>query len=175
MKKLYLIAPTAALLIFVGFYWGFCRAQSVRETQRVEALQAEQKVKAAAEIEARRQAVVEAVRLQAERQKEREARDALERAQVATRQEALVVRDSALLEHQTLSRQLDDLRQELAAENATLAQLSVQRSTQLAEQAFLKTICVQAEANVQAIAAVIAKLPPAEAAVTVGLPDPSRK
>jgi hypothetical protein len=175
MKKLYLIAPTAALIVFIGLYLRFCHSQSVREAQRMEAVQVERKTQAAAEIEARRQAVVEAVRLQSDRQKERDARDALERAQVATRQAALAARDRALLEKQTLSRQLDDLRQELAAENATLAQLSVQRSTQLAEQAFLKTICVQAEANVQAIAAVIAKLPPAEAAVTVGLPDPARK
>ena len=168
MKRSYLIAPLIALLVFAAGYGLFQRDALLREQVRQTQQQAARKAQLAAETEARRQAVVESVRVQAERQKERDAREANERAQLEERQLAVIARDRVLAEKETLTRRLAGLKTELAAEQAALAQLSATRTAALAEQVFLKKFVDQAEANVKALADVIAKLQPADAARSAG-------
>jgi hypothetical protein len=178
MKQTYWIAPLVALLIFAVGYGQFRREQRAREQARTAQLHASRSAHAAAEIEARRQAVVEAVRVQALRQKEREDREAHARRQQEDRQRILAARDSALKEHQALSRQLALLKQELTEQQRALAQLAATRRNALAEQVFLSQFLLQAEANGKALAALIAKLPPAESGrspagtATPGQPKP---
>ena len=162
MKKSYWIAPLIALLVFAAGYGQFRRAEHAREQARSAQRQADRQAQLSAETEARRQAVVEAVRLQANRQKAREEREADERCRQDSRQQDLATRDRSLHEQQTLTRQLAAIKSELATEQAAHAQLTATRRGALTEQVFLKQFLMQAEANVKALAEVIAKLPPAE-------------
>ena len=158
MKKSYWIAPLVALLVFAALFLAFSSAERTREQTRSARAQADLKAKLAAETEARRLAVIEAVRVQAELQKKQDAREAIERGRLESRQNVITDRDQVLHEQQRLTRQLEVLKKELLAEHRALAQLTVNRNAALVERDFLKKIVVQSEANVKALAGVIAQL-----------------
>lgn len=164
MKKAYLLVPFVALLLFIGLYWNFKSGYEAREQAHKAQIQADKKAKLDAEVEARRQAIDEAVKAQEVRKKEREAKEAAERLKQEARQAALDARDKAFHEQEKITRQIERLKQEISAEKAALAKLEVTRTSQLAEQEFLKTYVRKTEANVKALEDVLRKIDQAEAA-----------
>ena len=175
MKKCYWIAPLVALLVFAVLFSGFSSAERTREQTRIAQSQADLNAKLVAETEARRLAVIEAVRVQAELQKKQEAREAIERIRLESRQQAVTDREQAIHEQQRLTRQLEVLKKELAAEQRALAQLTVTRNAALVEREFLKKIVTQSEANVKALAGVISQLSSGEGAPRLEAPALSSK
>ncbi|HEY9250156.1 MAG TPA: hypothetical protein VIO38_13535 [Rariglobus sp.] len=164
MKKAYLFAPLAALLVFVAIYLNFQSGYKARDAERQARVQSEKKARLDAEVEARRKAVDDAVRAQEVRKKEREAKEAAERRKQEARQAALDTRDKAFREQEKITRQIDRLKKDLAAEKEALAKLVEIRASGVAEQAFLKAYLEKAEANVKSLQDVITKLAQAQTA-----------
>jgi hypothetical protein len=164
MNKAYWIAPFAALLVFAGIFINFKSGYAAREKAVQEHVQAEKQLKLQAEVQARRKLVDDALRLQAQRKKEREAKEVAEKARKDERQAALDTRDKAFREQEKLAKQVDNLKKELIAEQAPLAKTEMDRKDAVAEQEFLKTYIEKAKANVQALADVLTKIAAAEQA-----------
>ncbi len=164
MKKAYVFAPLAALLVFTALYLNFKSGYKARESARQVQVDADKKARLTAEVEARRKAVDDAVRAQEVRKKEREDREAAERTKQEVRQAALDARDKAFREQEKISRQIERLKKDIATESDANARRVETRTAGLAEQAFLKTYVQKAEANVKALQDVIAKIAQAESA-----------
>jgi hypothetical protein len=174
MNKAYLFAPVVALLLFIAVYWNFQSGYEAREAARQELIQAEKKAKLAAEVEARRQAVEDAVKAQEVRKKEREAREAADRARQQERQLVIDARDKAFREQEKNSRQLARLKEDLAAEKQALAKLTEARAALVAEETFLRDYVRKAEANVKALETVLQKIAQAEAARLAAAAKPTQ-
>ena len=164
MNKSYWIAPFAALLIFAGVFAHFKSGYEAREKARQAQILSEKQVKLQAEVEARRKAVDDAVRVQAERKKERETKEAAEQVRKEGRQLALDARDKAFREQEKLNRLVENLKKDIAAEQDALAKITQDRDYALADQAFLKTYIERAKTNVKALEDVLTKIDIAEQA-----------
>ena len=139
MNKSYWIAPFAALLLFTGIFAHFKSGYEARDKAKQAQILAEKQVKLQAEVEARRKAVDDAVRVQAERKKEREAKEAAEQARKDARQLALDARDKAFREQEKLNRQVENLKKDIASEQDAIAKITQDRDYAVADQKFLKT------------------------------------
>ena len=164
MRKSYWLAPLVALLIFGGIFVHFKSGYEAREKAKQAQILAEKQVKLQAEVEARRKAVEDAVRVQAERKKEREAKEAAEQARKDARQLALDARDKAFREQEKLGRQIENLKKDITAEQEAIAKATQDRTYALADQAFLKTYIERAKANLKALDDVLTKIDVAEQA-----------
>lgn len=164
MKKTYVLAPLAALLLFTGVYVSFQSGHQARETAREARLKNDRDAKLAAEVKARRQAVDEALVTQARRKKERDARESAERAAQEARQLAVNTRDKAFRDQERAARQLERVKKEIAAEEESLAKLDQTEKSAAAEQVFLKTYVQKTEANARALEAVLLRFAAAESA-----------
>lgn len=164
MNKAYLIAPLVALLVFAGFFTQFKSGYQARENAHDELVQSDKKAKLAAELAARRQALDDAMRIQAERKKEREAREAEERARKDARQVALDARDKAFHDQEDAIKQADSFQKDIDADQDAMAKLTGDRKSSLDELAFLQTYIEKAKANVRALQDVLVKIDAAEQA-----------
>ena len=164
MNKAYWIVPLLSLLVFAAVYSNFKSDYDARVKSRQEHMQAEKQARLQAETEARRKAVDAAVRAQAERQRERDAKEAEERARQEARQAALDARDQAFHEQGELTKQIENLKRDIASEQDAVAQINRDRQSALEEQAFLKAYIVKAQDNVKALEAVLAKITAVEIA-----------
>ena len=164
MKKLYLLAPLVAMIVFTVVYASHRSGLREREAAKREEAAAALKIRNEKEQEERRAAMAEAI-AQAERRKnERDAKAAKDTAEKETRQLAVDARDKAYRDQEKFSRQIERLRKEIEAEQAELAKLAAARKKAEAERAFLVEFVTKSQANVQALQALLTKLntpPPA--------------
>jgi uncharacterized protein YpuA (DUF1002 family) len=169
MKKVYFIAPLAALALFMVFYLQHRSGQLARDKARQEQIVAARDAKLKAEQDARKAAMAEAIEAQTLRKKEREAKAARELAEKEARQIAVDARDKAYREQEKLSRQIERLKLDLTKEKAELVKLAETQKSAATEKAFLQDFVQKAQANVQSLQAVMTKLntpPPAAVAPT---------
>ena len=167
MKKIYFIAPLFALIVFICVYSvhqsGFKKREADKAATAAAALQA----KLTAEQEARKVAMADAIAAAELRKAEKAAKDAKDAADKEARQLAIDARDKAFREQEKTAKQIDRLKKDIEAEQAAIAKLSTQRTEAESEKRFLQDFVVKAQANVQALQALLTKLntpPPAPAA-----------
>ncbi len=158
MKKIYFIAPLAALAVFIGVYAIHRGAQKEREAAKAARVQAELAAKNLAEQDARKAAFAEALALAEQRKKDKAEREAREAADRATRQAEVDARDQAYREQEKLARQIERLKKEIAAEEAAISRLAAARKEGDAEKAFLGEFVTRSRANVKALETLLAKL-----------------
>jgi flagellar biosynthesis GTPase FlhF len=163
MNKTYFIAPFVALLIFSGFYVTHKSGLEGREKAKAVAAEAALKAKNDAELEARKVAMADAIKAAEERKKEKEAKALKEAADKEARQAAIDARDKAFRDQEKSAKQIERLKKDLEVEQAALAKLAAERKEAEAEKAFLVDFVAKAQANVQALQAMLTKLnaPPA--------------
>ena len=164
MNKAYVIAPLAAVLVFGGTYWNFHRGHQAREAARQEQVRLEKESKLQAEVAARRVAIADALVVQTQRKKEREAREAHEKIEKETRQAAIDERDRVFREQDKTSRDIQRVKKDLAAEREAIAKIAESRQDSLAEQTFLRDFVKKAEANAHNLETVLTQFATAEAA-----------
>lgn len=164
MKKAYFIAPLAALAVFIGLYANFQSGYKARETAKIEQQKLAREAKIKAEIDARREAVEEALKSQEARKKEREAKEAKEKLEKEARQAALDARDRVYRDQEKLARQIDRLKKDIALEKEGLAKVQEAKKAALSEQAFLKEFVSKAEANAKSLEDLLNKIAAAETA-----------
>jgi hypothetical protein len=150
MKRIYLLAPLLALLVFGAGDWYF--AGQLAQEQAALAARAE-----AARLQA-------ALAAQSRRKQELADQAARDHDDQAARQTALAARDQARDDQARLARQADQLRRDLADEQAALAALQRDQTAALAEQAFLQRFNTQVAANARDLEAVLKKVTPPGAA-----------
>jgi hypothetical protein len=171
--KTYVLVPLLALLLFGGLYWQATGAMR-RDAEAAEARRvAEHQSRLQAERDAQREALATALAEQERRKQERAAKEVADLAAQEARQAALAKLDSARRRQSDLSRQLDRLRADLAAENRAVADLEAARKAGLAEQAFLRDFTTQADANAKSLAAVLEQILAAQAAARTAAAKPS--
>jgi chromosome segregation ATPase len=166
MKKIYFIAPLFALIVFICVYSvhqsGFKKRESEKAQKAAAALQA----KNTAEQEARKAAMADAIAAAELRKAEKAAKDAKDIADKEARQLAIDARDKAYRDQEKAAKQLDRLKKDIEAEQAAITKLGTQRAEAESEKRFLTDFVGKAQANVQALQSLLAKLntPPAPAA-----------
>lgn len=158
MKKVYFIAPLAALALFMAVYFQHRSGQIARDKAKAEQVLAAREAKLKAEQDARKAAMADAIRAQELRKAEREARAARETAEKAARQQAIDARDKAYHEQEKLGRQIERLKLDLAKEKAELAKLAETRKAADAEKTFLQDYVRKAQANTQSLQTLLTKL-----------------
>lgn len=167
MKKVYFIAPLAALALFMAVYFQHRSGQIARDKAKAEQVLAAREAKLKAEQDARKAAMADAIRAQELRKAEREAKAAREAAEKAARTLAIDARDKAFHEQEKLGRQIERIKLDLAKEKAELAKLAETRKAAEAEKTFLQDYVRKAQANTQSLQTLLTKLntpPPAPAA-----------
>lgn len=164
MKKTYLLVPLAALLLFGVVYRNFDRGYAQREQAARDQARLEREIKLKAEAEARTRSIEDALRLQALRKKEREEREAREREAKEARQLAIDARDKAFRDHDSLSRQIERIKKDIAAEQAAQAEIAATVKATEAERVFLKEHLARAEENLRALDALLKTIAAADAA-----------
>lgn len=164
MKKVYFIAPLAALALFMVVYFQHRSGQIARDKAKQEQVVAARDAKLKAEQDARKAAMADAVRAQEIRKKDRDAKAAREVVEKEARQVAVDARDKAYREQEKLSRQIERVKLDLAKEKTELAKLAETQKVAATEKTFLQDFVQKAQVNVQSLQAVMTKLntpPPA--------------
>lgn len=175
MPKIYFIGPLAALALFAVVFINFKSGYREREQARVAAVAAAKESKLKAEVDARRQAIEAALRVQEERKKEREVKEARERVEKETRQLALDAREAAYRDQEKLNRQLERVKKEVAAAKEAQAKLEAVKAAALAERTFLRDFVQKAEASVKKFETVLAQIDSAERARTAAAVEAAKK
>ena len=157
MNKIYFFCPLLALLLFSGFYLSHRRGTDARELAKSQAAEAALLAKNAAELNARKAAMTEAIATAAQRKIEKEAKAARETAQKAARQDALEAREKAFRDKEKSAIKIERIQKEIAAEQTAIEQLATARKAAEGELAFLQKFVTKAQANLQALQAVLAK------------------
>ena len=164
MNKVYLTAPFAALLLFIGaFVWSQSGVKQ-REAEKKQAAIAAHAAKAAADKTARDAAIAEQLVLNEQRQKERTAHEARETADRAARDAAIDARDAAYRDQERLKRDLERLKREIAAETEIVNRLQIDHDASLSEKTFLEKFVPQAAAQVAELERVLRQIATAESA-----------
>lgn len=173
MKKLYLVAPLAALLVFGGLYATYsirrehalAVQQAQAETDRLEKIRRDQ-----AAVAASREAAAKA---DAERRQARLARAqhdaALKDAQAAAERQ----RTQAFEQERKLRTQIERRRTEVARATESLAVLTPRQKELADESAFLADYLTRAEPNREAYVRLVEKIDAAEKLAAAPAPAPS--
>ena len=164
MNKVYFTAPLVALLVFIGAYTWSQSGHQQRTAERQAAAKAEHAAKLAAEQEARRVALEEAMREQTALRKQRAERTEREAAEREARAVALDARDAAFRDQERLARDIERLKREVASEQEAVNKLQSDHDAALAEQRFLADFIPQARANATALERVLQQIATTEAA-----------
>src|SRR5271163_2142245 len=136
-KRIYIIAPILMLVLFGGYYWNF-RSQYTAHQAEIAAAQKDRKEeKLRADQAARDVAMADALAAQAERKKERAAREALEQKQRDDKENAVLDSEKAEQESQRLERQVEKLTKDVADNEKDIAALEADDTKQVTEIGFL--------------------------------------
>ena len=158
MNKTYFIAPLLALAVFSGVYISHRSGLKEREAAKVAAAEAALQAKNEADLAARKVAMADAIAAAELRKKEKEAKAAKDAADKEARQVAIDARDKAFRDQEKAAKQIDRLKKDIEAEQATIAKLAAARKEAEAEKAFLVDFVAKAQTNVQALQALLTKL-----------------
>ena len=158
MNKTYFIAPLLALIVFSGFFLSHRSGLKEREAAKAAQVEAALKAKNEADLAARKAAMADAIAANELRKKEKEAKAAKDAADKEARQLAIDARDKAFRDQEKSARQIERLQKEIEAEQAALAKLAAARKEAEAEKAFLVDFVAKAQANVQALQALLTRL-----------------
>lgn len=164
MKKVYVIAPALALLLFFGYWWNYNKQYKAAQLAKIEADHQALIEKREQEARDRELAIKQALEKQAEQRKEREAKEAQRQKEREERQAAKESREKADRERQKLKRQLELLNEDIEKETAAVTKLDEKKKFLVGEEAFLREYVAKAESNQGALTSVIQKITAAEAA-----------
>ena len=164
MKKVYVIFPALALLLFIGYWWNYNKEYEAAKVAQAEADRQALIDKREKEARDRQRAIELALEKQAEQRKEREEREAQRQKEREERQAAKEARDKADRERQKLKRQLELVTEDVKKENEAVAKLEERKQFLIGEEAFLRQYVAKAESNQSALTQVIQKIAAAEAA-----------
>lgn len=164
MKKVYVIAPALALLLFIGYWWNYNENYKAAQLAKVEAEHKALIEKREKEARDRELAIKMALEKQAEQRKERETREAQRQKEREERQAAKESREKADRERQKLKRQLELLTEDADKETVAIAKLDEKNKFLIGEESFLREYVAKAESNQGALTQVIQKIAAAEAA-----------
>jgi hypothetical protein len=148
MKKVYVIFPALALLLFIGYWWNYNKEYEAAKVAQAEADRQALVEKREKEARDRQRAIELALEKQAEQRKEREEREAKRQKEREERQAAKEARDK------------EDVKKETEA----VAKLDERKQFLIGEEAFLRQYVAKAESNQSALTQVIQKIAAAEAA-----------
>lgn len=164
MKKVYVIFPALALVLFFGYWWNYNKQYEAAKLAKVEAERQALIEKREKEARDRELAIKQALEKQAEQRKEREEREAQRQKEREERQAAKEGRDKADRERQKLKRQLELVTEDVKKETEAVAKLEERKQFLIGEEAFLREYVTKAESNQGALTQVIQKIAAAEAA-----------
>lgn len=147
MKKIYVFAPLAGIVLFGAAYWRFEQAYVAREEQRARELRAAVDAKLMKNAADQAKAQADALAARAKRQQEKAAADRLAEAQREARDDAERRRVLAGERARKLQAQVDRLK--IETENARQAVAAAEESRRVLrdEHAFLLRVVDEAEAN----------------------------
>lgn len=164
MKKVYVIGPALALLLFFGYWWNYNKQYKAAQVAKVQAEHQALLDKREKEARDRELAIKLALEKQADQRKERETREAQRQKEREERQTAKEGREKADRERQKLKRQLELLKDDVEKEVAAVTKLDEKQKLLIGEEAFLREYVAKAESNQGALTHVIQKITAAEAA-----------
>ena len=176
MKKIYVLAPLAGLMVFGSVYWKHARLHEMRlaETKRLEAAARQEKrdQQQAAQLKAHEQATL----AMAKRNQERLDKERLEDIQKQARLELEQRRNLAGEKSRRLRPQIDHLRREIETVEAAVARAEERARELQQEEEFLADYVKQAEANREAFQRLLEKLEHIERTrATANRPDGIKK
>lgn len=164
MKKLYILGPAIALAIFVVFYINFARQYEADQLAAAEAKKQAIAEAAKKEAEDRKRAIEEALTLQEQRKKEKAAKEAKDLAEKEARQAAIDARDKAFRDQEKLAKQVDRLKKEIEGVKGEIQEIEKEKELAVSEEAFLKEYVTAAEANQKSLEQVLQKIQAADKA-----------
>lgn len=173
MKKVYVLVPLAALLVFGGFYWQHHRSHLARlaEVKRLEEIARD--AKRAAEQAAREQAHAAAIAAAEQRKAAREEREREEAERKQARALAETRRTQAAAEEQRLRTKLERLQPQVATLEAAVKRSGERKRELEQEQVFLTHYVKAAEENRQSFYQLLEQLQRVELSRPVAPPPVS--
>ena len=164
MKKVYVIFPTLAMLIFFGFWWNFSSEYEAKEAAKKELVRQAKIAKLEQETLNRKKAIEDALANQAIRREERAIKEAKRQADREQRQADIEARRQADREKQKFARQVSRLEADVYAEKQLLTKLEEKKRVLIGEEAFLREYVALARSNENSVTKVIQRIVAADAA-----------
>lgn len=164
MKKtyVYFLVPLIGLIIFGAVYWNFSAGYEAKEAMKVNRAKKERQDKLLAEAKNREIAIADALKGQELRRKQKEQKDAKERADRDARELAIEAQRKAHDDETKFKKQVDRLKAEIKAENEAIAKLQEEKKKYESEEAFLRSYVKLAEANVKELMKVLDRIADAD-------------
>ena len=169
MKKVYFLAPTIALGIFLYFYMDFAKEYEAAKVAKAELQKQERREELMKEAEDRERAIKEAVALNAERKAAREAKEAKDLAEKEARQLAVEARDLADSERRRLADKVTELEKDIALVEEAIEKTKLEKQRLADEAEFLRGFVAVAQTNEKKFQAVIQDIRQAEQAHAAAL------
>lgn len=158
MKKVYVIFPALAMLIFFGFWWNFSDKFEAKKAAIVAAQKIEKQQKLEQDARDREKAIMDALASQAVRKAEREANEAKKQKDREDRQTAKEESLKAFRDKEKLGRQVERLTADVTSEKEAISKQESKKNFLVAEKNFLKAYVNKAEANQADLTRVIQKI-----------------
>lgn len=164
MKKVYVIFPALAMLIFFGYWWNFSSQYEVKQAAIKEVARQERIAELEKEAEDRKEAIKAALATQEQRRQERDIKEAKRQADREQRQTDIETRRQADREKQKLERQLARLKIDVQTEKDIIAGIEEHKRVLSGDEAFLRQYVSLANKNEADITKVIERIAAADAA-----------
>ncbi|MBW7893530.1 MAG: hypothetical protein H3C27_00325 [Opitutaceae bacterium] len=164
MKKVYVLFPVIAMLIFFGIWWNYNAKYEAAKAEKARLAREARDAKLIAEAEERKLAIQMAVAAAEARKQERDAKNAQQQAEKEARQQAKEASDKAYRDKEKLARQKERLIKDVETERETIAKLEERKGILLSEETFLRQYVRMAESNQQGLQHVMEKINAADVA-----------
>lgn len=166
MKKsyLYFLVPIVCTAIFAVFYTRYASTYEERIAKMEEAKRLERQHKLEEEANQRKKAIDDAVKATEKRKQEKAEREAREAKERDDRDRAAQERNKAREESRKFAEQVKRLQKDIAENKEEIAKIEQDKKELVEEQVFLKQYVKEAEANTQALTAVMEKIEAADKA-----------
>lgn len=171
MKKVYVLFPALAMLIFFGYWWNFSSKYEAKQAAIKEVARQERIADLEKEADDRKEAIKAALATQEVRRREREAKETKRQADREQRQTDIEARRQADREKQKLERQLARLKTDVQTEKDNIAGIEEHKRVLSGDEAFLRKYVSLAENNEADITKVIERIAAADAARAKAIAD----
>ena len=164
MKKVYILFPTIAMLVFFGYWWNFNSEYQAKEDQKAKIIRSGQIAKLEKEALDRKTAIEAALASQKVRRAEKAAKEAKKQADREARLAAIEARRAADREKTKLSRQVTNLQESIKTEKTIIAKIQENIRVLVDEEAFLREYVTLGESNSAGLTKVYQRIEAADAA-----------
>ena len=161
-KYVYFVAPIVGIVVFAAVYWNYVSGHDAKIEERAKVTKAAKQAAVDKENADKKLAYDDAMKQKTARDAERKAKEVHDQKEKDDAEAANQALSKAGNEAERLVKQLDRLKIEVRQTKEEITKIKETERQSLAEEAFLKSFVVKAQANVQQLETVVQKIADAD-------------